>query len=57
MLIIQRRENQSIAIDTGQDIIVITVVGHRGTRVQLGIDAPEHVAVRRAEYYGVKDAT
>jgi len=46
MLVLSRRESQSIMI--GQDI-VITVVSIRGDQVRIGIDAPRSIDVHRQE--------
>jgi carbon storage regulator len=46
MLVLSRRESQSIMI--GQDI-VITVISIRGDQVRIGIEAPRAVTVHRQE--------
>lgn len=46
MLILTRRRGESIRI--GQDITV-TVLGTQGNQVHIGIDAPRHIIVDRAE--------
>ncbi|WP_324650471.1 carbon storage regulator CsrA [Georgenia sp. H159] len=46
MLVLSRRVGERIVI--GEDI-VLTVVEVRNDTVRLGIDAPRHVAVNRAE--------
>jgi carbon storage regulator len=46
MLVVTRKENQSIIIG---DNIVVTVVAVRGDKVRLGIKAPRSVTVHRAE--------
>lgn len=46
MLVLSRRESQSIMI--GKDI-VITVVSIRGDQVRIGIEAPRSVTVHRQE--------
>jgi carbon storage regulator len=46
MLVLSRRESQSIVI--GKDI-VITVVSIRGDQVRIGIDAPRSITVHRHE--------
>jgi carbon storage regulator len=48
MLILTRKEDQSIRI--GEDIR-ITVVSVAGGHVRLGIDAPRDLAVHRSEIY------
>lgn len=46
MLVLSRRQGEQIVIG---DDIVITVVDVRPDAVRLGIEAPRHVAVNRAE--------
>lgn len=46
MLVLSRKETQVIVIGDG---IVVKVIAIRGQRVQLGIVAPEGIAVRRSE--------
>ncbi len=46
MLVLSRKESQSIVI--GGDIEV-TIVAIQGGRVKLAINAPRHVPIRRAE--------
>jgi carbon storage regulator len=46
MLVLSRRERESIRLD---DRIVITVVRVQGDRVRIGIEAPPDVAVLRTE--------
>lgn len=46
MLVLSRRESQSIVI--GKDIVV-TVVSIRGDQVRVGIDAPRSITVHRQE--------
>jgi carbon storage regulator len=57
MLVLSRKKNESIVINTD---IVITVVEIRGDKVRLGIVAPKDVPVHREEVYeaihGVKPA-
>ncbi len=46
MLVLSRRVGESVVIG---DDVTLTVLEVRGDVVRLGIDAPRHVAVRRAE--------
>lgn len=46
MLVLARKEQESICIG---DSIVVTVVRIGRGRVQLGIEAPSHVSIRRQE--------
>lgn len=46
MLVLSRRESESLVI--GADVTV-RVLSIKGSRVRLGIDAPESVAIKRNE--------
>lgn len=46
MLVLTRKRGEQIEI-AGQ--IRVTVVGVQGNRVRLGIEAPDHVSIRRGE--------
>lgn len=46
MLVLSRRENESIVVGNS---VTIKVVGIRGNKVRLAIDAPPEVPVDRAE--------
>jgi carbon storage regulator len=46
MLVLSRKYGESIVIDGG---ITVTVLKMKGTVVQLGIDAPRDVSIRRSE--------
>lgn len=48
MLVLSRKDNQSIVIG---DNVKITVVEIRGDKVRLGIEAPRAVSVHREEIY------
>jgi carbon storage regulator len=48
MLILTRRVGETLMIGTE---VTVTVVGIKGTQVQLGIAAPKDVAVHREEIY------
>jgi len=50
MLVLSRKKNESIVINSD---ITITVVEIRGDKVRLGIEAPKDIPVHRRE---VKDA-
>jgi len=52
MLVLSRKVNESVVI--GDDVSVM-VVGIRGDKVRLGIDAPKAVDVDRAEVRQAKD--
>lgn len=48
MLVLSRKAKESIVI--GEDIEVF-IVGIRGDKVRLGVQAPKHVPVHRKEVY------
>lgn len=48
MLILTRKPGETIRIN---DDISVTVLGVHGQQVRLGIEAPEHIVVRREEIY------
>ena len=48
MLILTRRPSEAIVIEGG---IKITVLGIRGNKARIGIDAPNDIAVHREEIY------
>jgi len=48
MLVLSRRNSEEIVID---DRIRVKVLGTNGSRVRLGIEAPDEVPVHRGEVY------
>lgn len=48
MLVLSRKRNEQFVIG---DNVVVTVVEIRGDKVRLGIEAPAHVPVHRAEVF------
>jgi len=48
MLVLSRKQKESICIDEN---IVVTVVGIRGNKVRLGIEAPREMPVHRNEVH------
>lgn len=46
MLVLTRRENESLVI--GENI-TLTILSVKGGQVRVGIDAPKHVAIHRQE--------
>ena len=48
MLVLSRHQDESIMIG---DNIKLTIVGIRGDKVRIGIDAPQEVPVHRQEIY------
>ena len=49
MLVLTRQKNKSLVIDTGYERITVVFLRHGGRGAVLGIDAPDHVAIRREE--------
>jgi carbon storage regulator len=47
MLVLSRKSGESIEI--GDQRIIVHVLATRGSKVQLGIDAPREVAIHRSE--------
>lgn len=48
MLILTRRPGERLMIG---DNVTITVIGHKGDQIRLGIEAPHDVSVQREEIY------
>ena len=48
MLVLSRKKNESIVINND---ITIVVVGIRGDKVRLGVEAPKEIPVHRREVY------
>lgn len=48
MLVLTRGMKQKIEI--GLQFVTVTVLDVKGGRVRLGIEAPEHVSIRRGEW-------
>ena len=48
MLILTRRVGESVVIDDG---ITLTVLSIKGNQVRLGVNAPKHVTVHREEIH------
>ena len=53
MLVLTRKQSQTIVVD---DRIKITVLHVAGNQVRLGIEAPREVSIRRAELKPLKVA-
>lgn len=52
MLVLTRKENEQITLETSDGLIVLTVVDVRADgRVRVGIDAPKSIPVHRREVY------
>jgi len=56
MLILSRHVDESIVIGSGPDKITVTVVEVWGNRVRLGLEAPKHIPIDRAEIRKRKEA-
>lgn len=58
MLILSRRQDESIIIETSDGLIEVKVCDIRddneGRRVKVGIEAPKHITVNRREIYEAK---
>lgn len=48
MLVLSRKENESIMIDDDVEIVIVDI---KGGKVRLGITAPKSVSVHRREVY------
>jgi len=46
MLVLTRKQNEAIVIDQR---ITVRLLRVQGNRIRIGIEAPEHVAIRRGE--------
>lgn len=46
MLVLTRKAGESVTIDGG---VVVRLISVRGNRVRLGISAPPHIGIRRTE--------
>ena len=53
MLVLSRKNNESIIIDGG---IVITVLEIRGDKIRIGIEAPKTTVVHRGEIWAAIQA-
>jgi carbon storage regulator len=51
MLVLSRKPNEAVILN---DTVRVTVVGIKGDRVRLGIEAPRDVSVDRGEVYARK---
>ena len=49
MLVLTRQKNRALIIDTGYERIKVVFLRHDGRGATIGIDAPDHVAIRREE--------
>ena len=54
MLVLGRRVNQTIVVDTTDGQIKFLIVRLSDDRVRIGVDAPKHVNICRGEIYDTK---
>ncbi len=54
MLVLSRKKNEAIMVNSGE--ITIVVVEIRGDKVRLGVEAPKEVTIHRKEVFdAIKD--
>jgi len=51
MLILNRKSEEEIYIETPEDRITLKVIGIDGKAVKIGIDAPKEITIYREELY------
>lgn len=51
MLILTRRENESIVIQLGGTVVYVTVLEIKGNQSRVGVSAPREVTVDREEVF------
>jgi len=49
MLVLSRKKDETIVINSGNDDIHITIVDIKGDKIRVGIDAPPEVSIHREE--------
>lgn len=49
MLILTRKENESIVIQAGGDTIIVRIIRLEGSRARVGIEAAKRVSIMREE--------
>ena len=49
MLVLSRKDLESIVIGEGESQVVVTVVAIDGCRVKIGIEAGKHIGILRGE--------
>lgn len=49
MLVLSRKVDETIILDTVDGIVTLTIVAIRGTKIRIGIDAPLTTNIRRGE--------
>lgn len=54
MLVLSRKQNESIVINNDITLVVVEI---RGNRVKLGVEAPKEVSVRRPKAAGPQRPT
>lgn len=56
MLILTRREGESIEIGTGEQMVRVKVTRIQGDKVRIGIEAPDDMPVHREEIARLREA-
>lgn len=51
MLVLSRRQEESIVIGDGDSQVTVKVVAIQGDKVRLGIEAPKNIPIHRSEVY------
>ena len=49
MLILSRREGESLTLETADGPVTIILIAYRGSQTRVGVEAPESVRVLRTE--------
>lgn len=49
MLVLSRKEKQEIMIGDNIDNIIVKIIKIRGSKIKIGIEAPNNVAIARTE--------
>ena len=49
MLVLSRKKDETIVINSGNDNIHVTIVDIRGDKIRVGINAPPEVSIHREE--------
>jgi carbon storage regulator len=51
MLVLSRRQEESIIIGDGDSQVTVKVIVIQGDKVRLGIEAPKNIPIHRSEVY------
>lgn len=49
MLVLSRKENETIIISEGDNAVVVSILAINGNRVTLGVQAPREIKIMRSE--------